>query len=70
MALTNILLINDSAERQNKLVEFEQKSYQNLNKLAALVRKELPAVNYSILVFHLIYHAHFTSSYTVMFVEH
>ena len=43
VALTNILTSDDSI-RQTTLEDFEQKSYQNLNKLAALVRQELPQV--------------------------
>lgn len=43
VALTNILTSDDSI-RQTSLEDFEQKSYQNLNKLAALVRQELPQV--------------------------
>ena len=37
--------MSDESERQKILQGFEQKSYQNLNKLAALVRQELPQVN-------------------------
>lgn len=45
VTLTNILMCAES-ERQTKLEEFEQKSYQDLNKLAALVRHELPRVGH------------------------
>ena len=44
VALTQILISDDSI-RQTTLEEFEQKSYRDLNKLAALVRQELPQVN-------------------------
>jgi len=40
LALTQILTSDDSV-RQKDLEEFEQKSYRDLNKLAALVRQEL-----------------------------
>ena len=43
LQLTHILT-SDESERQKILQDFEQKSYQNLNKLAALVRQELPQV--------------------------
>ncbi|CAF1159117.1 unnamed protein product, partial [Didymodactylos carnosus] len=41
VTLTQILMSDDSV-RHLKLTEFETKSYQDLNKLAALVRQELP----------------------------
>ena len=44
LALTRILMDDDSV-RQESLEAFEQKSYKDLNKLAALVRQELPQVN-------------------------
>ena len=43
LSLTQILTSDDSI-RQKTLEDFEQKSYQDLNKLAALVRQELPQV--------------------------
>lgn len=45
LSLTSILM-SDESERQQKLEEFEQKSYQDLNKLAGLVRQELPRVKF------------------------
>ena len=44
LALTRILSTEE--DRQKNLQEFEQKSYQDLNKLAALVRQELPQVRH------------------------
>lgn len=43
LALTSILT-SDESTRQKTLEDFEQKSYLDLNKLAALVRQELPQV--------------------------
>ncbi len=47
LTLTHILTSDDSI-RQKTLEEFEQKSYLDLNKLAALVRQELPQVKSSL----------------------
>ncbi len=49
LALTQVLTSDDS-KRQQDLEDFEQKSYLNLNKLAALVRQELPQVKFRILL--------------------
>jgi hypothetical protein len=43
ITLTQILT-SDESVRQKILEDFEQTSYTNLNKLAALVRQELPQV--------------------------
>jgi hypothetical protein len=51
VTLTQILT-SDESVRQQILEDFEQKSYQDLNKLAKLVRHELPQVKFQSFLFH------------------